>query len=750
MHPFKIEVKNNNIAAIWDNRFNKPEDITDGSGKFGHLVYTLKTQDIKTESKPEFVPYNDFDRGFTFCSDGVLSDREFDLALKTEESENGLVLELSWGNEALSACGIMLPFNFLGKKNGEWQRQFTFSSPYHTQDKKHYMFYLVRPGGKNLAVIAETEIEGYRVNYSPFLSGHYIMGLQLLTCFDKAYGRKSRLENRVRLHLVPVESYAEALECACGIWNIPSLYYESASAFIGSPFRFIRGRNCEKIKIIPPSGGALFTAGDEYIPREYGIYTAVPYSSGGVSGADVSFFAHGGFAEMFDKACASLEQGRNNILGTGAGGKPIFQPAHLTYRGFDDYNLCEHAMWCLCELKYMQLAGLKEPYAGDTENLLNIVLGRGDVRLDCCTIDGNFFTLNSTRIQEAYNGASILLNAYKTFGKSEYLEAAVALITARLDGDLSEKGAILRRGSDGTTAEIADYTTVTCMIIPVVDLAAELRRRGDLRCEYFETAAEKIADFVVARGLDFPTEGGFDELVNREVEEGSMSCSALTVLYAARFIKCKSEYLQYAERVLSLHDAFTVYTPHPVMFRSTLRWWETIWEGNSDGPAVCYGHAWSIWRAEAEYWYAMLCFDDERLFDSYNCFMTNLSKEDINGNMYAIYQYEPISSGAVSASGAQLDYSDREGFPERTDNTLSRYVFFRGSETWFKTVALLENKILGAEEQDGIILPFVPDFSVLYIGNVKGTYKIKADRKIQIVTDKKYTVKGNGILEIKV
>ncbi len=127
-----------------------------------------------------------------------------------------------------------------------------------------------------------------------------------------------------------------------------------------------------------------------------------------------------------------------------------------------------------------------------------------------------------------------------------------------------------------------------------------------------------MADYIVRRDLDFPTEGGFNEQVNPEVEEGSMSCAALTVLYTAQYIKNKQEYLDYAEKILTIHDAFTVFTPHPVMFRSTLRWWETIWEGNADGPAVCYGHAWSIWRAEAEYRYALLTHDDARLLDSFN------------------------------------------------------------------------------------------------------------------------------------
>lgn len=105
------------------------------------------------------------------------------------------------------------------------------------------------------------------------------------------------------------------------------------------------------------------------------------------------------------------------------------------------------------------------------------------------------------------------------------------------------------------------------MAIPVVDMARRLKEHGDERFRFFEQRAEKMADYIVRRDLDFPTEGGFNEQVNPEVEEGSMSCAALTVLYTAQYIKNKQEYLDYAEKILTIHDAFTVFTPHPVMFR---------------------------------------------------------------------------------------------------------------------------------------------------------------------------------------
>ena len=82
----------------------------------------------------------------------------------------------------------------------------------------------VRPDGKNLVCIAENETDGYRINYSDFLCGHYIMGIQFLSQFDRAYGRQTRAEKRVKLHIKAVSDYREALEKASGLWGIPALY----------------------------------------------------------------------------------------------------------------------------------------------------------------------------------------------------------------------------------------------------------------------------------------------------------------------------------------------------------------------------------------------------------------------------------------------------------------------------------------------------------------------------------------------
>lgn len=73
---------------------------------------------------------------------------------------------------------------------------------------------------------------------------------------------------------------------------------------------------------------------------------------------------------------------------------------------------------------------------------------------------------------------------------------------------------------------------------------------------------------MTARDLDFPTEGGISKDFSREMEEGSMACSALTVLYAAYFLKRKPEWLEFAARVLRLHDAFCIRTCTAPLFRT--------------------------------------------------------------------------------------------------------------------------------------------------------------------------------------
>lgn len=79
-----------------------------------------------------------------------------------------------------------------------------------------------------------------------------------------------------------------------------------------------------------------------------------------------------------------------------------------------------------------------------------------------------------------------------------------------------------------------------------------------------------------------------------EYEDGSISCTALSLLYFCMHLEIKEEYLNLAKEILELHNAWRIYTPDARMNGSSFRWWETIWEGDGQGPAISAGHAWTI------------------------------------------------------------------------------------------------------------------------------------------------------------
>ncbi len=99
-------------------------DITDGSGRFGQPVYTGKSQDITGEDKPPFTPYTDHSVPYTETEGAVLLNRDFGVSLKAEEADGGVVLDLTFTNETVSACGISLPFSFMGQKNNPRERSY--------------------------------------------------------------------------------------------------------------------------------------------------------------------------------------------------------------------------------------------------------------------------------------------------------------------------------------------------------------------------------------------------------------------------------------------------------------------------------------------------------------------------------------------------------------------------------------------------------------------------------------------------
>lgn len=115
-------------------------------------------------------------------------------------------------------------------------------------------------------------------------------------------------------------------------------------------------------------------------------------------------------------------------------------------------------------------------------------------------------------------------------------------------------------------------------VIAIIDLAQELRDVDQDRVKYFSESAARAVRYLMERGLHFPTEGIVRGQNDEEMEEGSISCTTLSLLYYCRYIEYVEEYVIFAEKVLRLHDWWRCYTPDVRLYMSTMRWWETIWE----------------------------------------------------------------------------------------------------------------------------------------------------------------------------
>lgn len=476
---------------------------------------------------------------------------------------------------------------------------------------------------------------------------------------------------------------------------------------------------------------------------EYGLHTVYP-RRGDVQGLSTTVWYGEDDGMLFKKSMDSMKQ-----------------PYH------SDYNLCEGGMFLWAMLSYMRRYKSRA-YEKVARDELAIILGENGHNVQRKTIlpyeteYPAYHISGSDRIQEQFTGISILLEAYKVFGDEKYLNHAVLSLNELACNRIDESGEIwCTCGSDH-----ADYTTVCAPIITIADMALYLEEKGDNRSDFFKELCVKVADYLVKRGFAFPTEGATSKEKNREYEDGSISCTALSVLYVCLKIKYKREYVDFAEKILKFHNAWAIYTPDARMYQSSFRWWETVWEGDGEGCAICAGHAWTIWRAEALYFYGLITSDDKALLDSWNGFVTNFAKITADGVSYSCYEADFIRGGGQEwAKGnlLQLEGEDlstkyvlAHGYPKHSDSSLSRYAWARYDATWQDTAAIVYygGKVIGinARENNGV-WSFKENIKTLIIGSLPAGYVIKTTcRGIENICSKKTYSRSseNGVTVIDI
>lgn len=681
-------------------------NLADVGGELGSACFTLKSDDLKTMEHDPLDQYRDRRTKYDRCSAEsensiAFTDSENRITTEYILDERGAIIHSETDNSEISEFGINLELNFMDKPDKHWQGQLLPTTPY-TSSKGGYMYYIMsRPNGKFFSAVATTPCDGWKIKYSPYELGHFMLNLQFLASFDKLYNGSERKEISMRLRCA--DTLDEAFRQISEELNKPLVHIIKSGGTDGSAEVKVYGK-ADFLELCAPSGKVTETDLSGHIPlTEFGMYTVTPIYKN-MRGLDAVLWHGTDLISLFDKSCDAIEE-----------------PYH------PDRNLCEGGCFLWAMLLNMRL-GNHLRYDKVARKELDIIMAKTDEYIERRTIlpfpyDGfsAYHVYKSSRVQEQFFGVSILLEAYRVYKDESILEYAIASLNELVQNWMQ----------NGMVYNGKDYTTVCCPMIPLVDMALFLKEQSDPRAEVFETAAAQMAEYLDKRGFDFPTEGHEKETQNPTLEDGPISCTALALFYYCAHIKRNDSYIEFAKEIMRFHNAWSMSTPDARINGSSFRWWETLWEGDGQGPAICAGHAWTIWRAESLFWGGILCRDDNMLLDSWNGFVTNFAKIQSDGSMYSCFEVDYFRGGGLdgikqsllqlSGENTDIEYTLAHSYPKHKDNSLSRYVWARSFDTWLKTAAVLyidgKTICINAKLENGVLK--TPDnIQQIYIGKV--------------------------------
>jgi len=619
--------------------------------------YTLKNENIRDLYKDNLTPYT---------SHKALFNEIDDVKLYTQELDDGININIELLSNRYSEWGVNLPFNFMGKVNGNgYTNQYLFNSPYKDENNIYKYVYLTNPNGNNLLIILDKDSSGWKMDYSPYCGGHFFLNLKILSQFDKEY-EKDKNNKKLSFFIYEVKDFNEAILKVSNHFNRPVLTYDISGGKLNDKININIIGKCDYIS----DGINKYDVKNKdsfiYEIQKEGITRLVPYVNE-ENGLETTIYGYKNIEDLYKKSIYAIS----------------FDDINVT-----DRNLCEHQCYVSASLRYMLKYGKDKKTEEIVKKALSIIM-ETDINkavervtvLD--TADNNYgvpsyHVYHSKRIQEQFFGVTIFLDAYKYFKDEKYLKYATGSMNTLIDLYQEEDGGFYTQMPWNRNKD--DYSTVTCLILPLIDLTLFMKDKDESLYNKYLESTKKLAKHVYDRGLNFPTETVVGSEHEDEMEDGSISCTALTLLYYSYKIERNEEYIKKAKEILDLHENWVVHTPLVNAYRSSLRWWETYWEGDCDGPALCLGHAWTIWRAEADYFMYKLSNGKKYLINSINSFNTNFAKIEEDGSSYSCFFLDYITGGGRADNNSVI-YKIEKPIPNQKDSGLSRYVWIRAFET---------------------------------------------------------------------
>lgn len=659
--------------------------------------------------------------------------------------DDRICMEMNTAKDCGPRMGIQINLNFLDlPTNGTWQSQ-CMPKVIYTDNECRYAYFVFATADKRfLGLTVDGEFAAWRIKYS--YAGHRMTGFQILSEADDIKcpaGRKLPDVNELAATFFFSESLEACLENMAEHLGIEIALPEISGGFRGGeiPFRMLNSQSRTDAPLLISPNGSVEQMEDLRVLtlRQPGIYQIRTIGKSGREHIS-RVFCQESWQDMFNKVNYFYRKYFQDECGAfyRVISKGSLKPDGVTFEGVDfgaPRNHCScrtgefggFAGWAM--MKNCQLFGKNDVLMESIDRyILNWALNRshedepyyGTVYKKENEYMGRKYSPYHLYEEVNYVQHEIFLleemaDYVRLTDDAEVLEDAVALAEHVIHDHL-ENGVIINENIPGAKV---DYSTVHTAISGFLAIGQLLREKGNGKSEEMYRTAEKIADHVCKRGLDFPTEG------EPCTEDGSMSCSAGTLLRAYREIAPKEEYLKVAKQLLDVHTVLEMDGSDCRMKNSSIRFWETQYESNDWGASINAGHGWTIWSAEAKALYARIASDFTMLKDSYEGFITNMCKVESNGGMSCCFTPDMIPGTPHAYYANRVEVADEinEARPTsarlgncyvpKTYSVSGNFFLIRGAElfAYMSGFDCTDGIAVNGVYQDGIFKSAAPQFN---------------------------------------
>lgn len=608
------------------------------------------------EDEIPFSKVEDTEKGFECISKTDITRIRYDL------EDDRICMEMHTVKDCGPRMGIQMNLNFLDlPTKNTWQSQCMPKVIYTDPECRYAYFVFATADGRFLGLTVDGEFAAWRIKYS--YAGHKMTGFQILSEADDVKcpaGRTLPDVNELSVTVFFAESLKSCLENMAEPLGIEIAFPEISGGLQGGeiPVYILNKQSRTALPMVVSPDTFVEQLEDLKVLtlKQPGIYQIKTTGRNGREHIS-RIFCQESWQDMFNKVNHFYREHFQDECGAfyRVISKASLKPDALTFEGVDFGDPMKHfscrtgefggfAGWAM--MRNCQLFG-KDSFLMESVDryLLNWALNRSHEDKPYC---GTVYKKENEYMGRKYSGYHLyeeqnyvqheiflleeMADYVRLTDDAEVLEDAVEL-ARHVIRDHLEDGVIINENVPGMKV---DYSTVHTSISGFLAVGQLLREREDSRSEEMYRVAEKIADHVCKRGLDFPTEG------EPCTEDGSMSCSATTLLRAYREVAPKEEYLRVAGELLEAHRVLEMNGSDCRMKNSSIRFWETQYESNDWGASINAGHGWTIWSAEAKALYARIMADFAMLKDSYEGFITNMCKIESNGGMSCCFTPDMI------------------------------------------------------------------------------------------------------------